>query len=113
MLQAITSHSSSSDEAVVTHVALNKIFPPVGHVLPVTTDVDIAMVERLHPELSPGGRWSPPSCQSRHRVALIMPYRAREAHLAMLMRHLHPFLQRQQLDYTIVVVEQAGENGRA
>ncbi len=34
--------------------------------------------------------------------------RDRAAHLRLFLHHMHPFLQRQQLDYRIFVVEQAG-----
>ena len=35
-----------------------------------------------------------------------MPYRDRDEHLRYFLNHLHPFLQRQRLDYKIYVVEQ-------
>ncbi|KAF2359748.1 Galactosyltransferase N-terminal [Trinorchestia longiramus] len=73
-----------------------------------TLPASLLTEESRHPELLLGGRWRPPHCQSRHKVAVIIPYRARPQHLAMLLRHLHSFLQRQQLDYGIFVVEQAG-----
>lgn len=56
--------------------------------------------------LLPGGHYRPPDCIARHRVAIIVPYRDREKHLRLFLHHLHPILQRQQLDYTIFVIEQ-------
>jgi len=53
-----------------------------------------------------GGSWRPSNCMPRHRIALIVPYRNREPHLTIFLRYMHPFLQRQMLDYTIYVVEQ-------
>ena len=35
-----------------------------------------------------------------------MPHRDRESHLTTWLSHLHPILQRQQLDYIIIVVQQ-------
>ncbi|XP_064120455.1 uncharacterized protein LOC135225154 [Macrobrachium nipponense] len=64
--------------------------------------------ERTHPELEPGGRFRPAECRARHRVAIIVPYRDRVKHLAMFIYHIHPILQRQQIDYAIYIVEQAG-----
>ncbi|XP_076357697.1 beta-1,4-N-acetylgalactosaminyltransferase bre-4-like [Tachypleus tridentatus] len=61
-------------------------------------------------QLQPGGAWSPSSCKSRHRVAIIIPFRDRHEHLMILLYHLHPLLQRQQLDYKIYVVEQYGND---
>ena len=53
-----------------------------------------------------GGSWRPNNCSSRHRIAIVVPYRDREQHLRVFLRYMHPFLQRQMLDYTIYVVEQ-------
>jgi hypothetical protein len=43
-----------------------------------------------------GGRWRPPYCISRHKVAIIVPYRDRLNNLELFLRHMHPFLSRQQ-----------------
>lgn len=53
-----------------------------------------------------GGRYRPAGCEPRSRTAIIVPHRAREQHLRLLLYHLHPFLQRQQLAYGIYVVHQ-------
>ncbi|XP_051464464.1 beta-1,4-galactosyltransferase 4 isoform X2 [Apus apus] len=47
-------------------------------------------------------------CSALQRVAILIPHRNREKHLLYLLEHLHPFLQRQQLDYGIYVIHQAG-----
>ncbi|XP_037569197.1 beta-1,4-N-acetylgalactosaminyltransferase bre-4 [Dermacentor silvarum] len=60
------------------------------------------------PHLKPGGRWFPTQCKARHRVALVVPYRDRIDNLQAFLQHMHPFLQRQQLDYGIYLVEQNG-----
>ena len=62
------------------------------------------------PATRPGGVWRPPDCAARHHVVIIIPYRDRKQHLLMLLYHLHPLLQRQQLQYRIVVVEQVREH---
>ncbi|KAI8520561.1 lactose synthase [Branchiostoma belcheri] len=64
---------------------------------------------KKNPEVRPGGRWNPPYCKSRHKVAVIVPYRDREQHLRIFLKHMHPVLKRQQLDYGIYIVEQYGE----
>lgn len=56
-----------------------------------------------------GGRYKPRDCKARSKVAIIVPYRDREFHLKIFLRYMHPFLQRQQLEYAIVVVEQSGQ----
>lgn len=50
--------------------------------------------------------FTPIVCLSLHRVAIIIPYRDRLHHLHILLAHLHPILQRQQLEYKVIVVEQ-------
>ncbi|XP_052807910.1 beta-1,4-galactosyltransferase 3-like isoform X2 [Mya arenaria] len=49
----------------------------------------------------------PPGCTARTRVAIVIPYRNREIHLKIFLNNIHPFLQRQQLDYGIYIVEMA------
>lgn len=62
-------------------------------------------VEGVDSDLELGGRWRPPDCQSRFRVAIIIPYRDRLPHLMVLVKYLHVFLKRQMIDYQIFVVE--------
>jgi len=57
-----------------------------------------------------GGTYTPPDCQPLSKIAIIIPYRDRSNHLAHLLEIMHPFLQRQRLQYTIVVVNQTGED---
>ncbi|XP_059145781.1 beta-1,4-N-acetylgalactosaminyltransferase bre-4-like [Physella acuta] len=79
---------------------------------PINADTDTVpglseLVEELGPNLVPGGHFIPPHCRSQHRVAIIVPFRERQIHLKIFLRHMHPFLQRQNLEYGIFVVEQA------
>ena len=53
-----------------------------------------------------GGRWKPRTCAARHKIAIIVPYRNRERELGIFLRHMHPFLQRQQVHYSIYIIEQ-------
>lgn len=79
------------------------IFPPVGRLnisfVTPSWDDEIANV-------SYGGEYKPPHCESRHLVAIVIPFRDRASHLLTLLHHLHPILQRQLLHYKIFVVEQ-------
>ena len=59
--------------------------------------------------MSKGGASHPEECQSRQKVAIIVPYRDRAKHLEIFLHHMHPILQRQLLDYRILVVEQSKE----
>ena len=81
---------------------------------------------------TPGGIWSPPHCNARYSTLIIIPYRDREKQLVRLrkrgslmpeecrtaimqdifLRLMHPFLQAQNLSYSIIVIEQDSGVGR-
>ncbi|CAF0819101.1 unnamed protein product [Brachionus calyciflorus] len=60
--------------------------------------------------LQNGGKWSPENCRARHKVAIVIPYKDRLHNLNYFMNHMHPFLQRQELEYQIFVVEQMNDD---
>ncbi len=62
-------------------------------------------LEAMHPELQPGGRWKPKHCRARSRVAIVVPYLNRDENLRIFLQHMHPFLQKQQLEYGIFLAE--------
>ncbi|XP_016136979.1 beta-1,4-galactosyltransferase 3-like isoform X1 [Sinocyclocheilus grahami] len=84
--------------------------PLIGGPIRVTfpSGLTFAEVERKNPLVVRGGRYRPPNCEARHRTAIIIPHRNREHHLKFLLYYLHPFLQRQQLNYGIYIIHQAG-----
>ncbi|RZF43751.1 hypothetical protein LSTR_LSTR009174 [Laodelphax striatellus] len=51
--------------------------------------------------------WQPLQCTPRLMVAILVPLRNRSGHLLTFLRHIHPFLQRQQIGYRIFVIEQS------
>lgn len=57
-----------------------------------------------------GGKWSPKHCKARHRVAIVVPYKDRQDNLNCFMHHMHSFLQTQELEYQLFVVEQTNDN---
>ncbi|KAJ8360803.1 hypothetical protein SKAU_G00173280 [Synaphobranchus kaupii] len=67
-------------------------------------------IREKNPLVTQGGRYHPPDCEPRHHTAIVVPYRNRQAHLRTLLYHLHPFLQRQQLHYSIYIVHQIGNS---
>ncbi|KAJ8306817.1 hypothetical protein KUTeg_014901, partial [Tegillarca granosa] len=77
---------------------IDKIFPVDR------TSPSFQELEKEFPFLQIGGRYKPPDCIARHRVAIIVPYRNREENLKVFLKNLHPFLQSQQLDYGVVVL---------
>uniref|UniRef100_A0A1I8BYK8 Beta-1,4-N-acetylgalactosaminyltransferase n=1 Tax=Meloidogyne hapla TaxID=6305 RepID=A0A1I8BYK8_MELHA len=71
--------------------------------------IKIEEIEAEYKDLMPGGHWRPKECKSRQKVAIVVPYRNREPHLRTFLHNMHRFLQKQQLDYAIFVVEQVGD----
>ncbi|KAF6117543.1 beta-1,4-galactosyltransferase 4 [Phyllostomus discolor] len=70
-------------------------------------DLTLEDVQAENPKVH-RGRYHPEECKASQRVAILIPHRNRERHLMYLLKHLHPFLQRQQLEYGIYVIHQAG-----
>ena len=56
--------------------------------------------------LAPGGHYKPKECEATSRVVILIPYRDRQQHLATFLRFMHPFLQRQYVEYNVVIVNQ-------
>ena len=52
------------------------------------------------------GCYKPPNCEAISKTVIIVPYRNRAEHLNVFLIHMHDFLQRQQIEYCIVVSEQ-------
>ncbi|XP_011675760.2 beta-1,4-galactosyltransferase 6 isoform X1 [Strongylocentrotus purpuratus] len=58
---------------------------------------------------SAGGRWRPTHCKPKWKVAIVIPYRDRIQHLAILLRNLHHLLMLQNLEFGIFVAEQTND----
>ncbi|XP_009463249.1 PREDICTED: beta-1,4-galactosyltransferase 3 [Nipponia nippon] len=88
--------------------------PPPRAVGPLTVSFSrvptLEQIQAKNPAVREGGRYQPSTCEPRSRTAVIIPHRNRETHLGHLLYYLHPFLQRQQLQYGIYVVHQAGNS---
>ncbi|CAF1284227.1 unnamed protein product [Rotaria sp. Silwood1] len=68
------------------------------------------IIEKHHGnDLYIGGHWFPKTCQTEQRLAIIICYRNRESHLKLFLDNIHPFLKQQQLDYTIFIINQHGQ----
>ncbi|XP_042142858.1 beta-1,4-N-acetylgalactosaminyltransferase bre-4-like [Ixodes scapularis] len=76
---------------------------------PVDKEVNETLLNDLSRRLQPGGRWAPSWCNSAHFVAIVVPYRNRQKHLSLFLQHIHPYLQQQNVQYTVFIVEQSGE----
>ena len=81
---------------------------------PIQVEVDLSVPGSLHnirsvmessPPVAHGGRWRPEGCTSRSRLAVVMTYRDRPDNLKRILQNLHPFLQRQLIEYQMFVIE--------
>ncbi|XP_026756310.1 beta-1,4-N-acetylgalactosaminyltransferase bre-4-like [Galleria mellonella] len=88
----------------------DKLPPDLGPIPVNKTEVELEWVEKKYPEVHWGGRYSPPNCTARYKVAIIVPFRDRQQHLAIFLNHMHPFLMKQQIEYGIFIVEQEGNS---
>ncbi|XP_061718818.1 beta-1,4-galactosyltransferase 1-like [Cydia pomonella] len=61
------------------------------------------------PRVDMGGYYKPTQCQTRHRIAILVPYRHREENLAIFLINIHQFLMKQQIEYRIFIIEQSGK----
>ncbi|XP_041452641.1 beta-1,4-galactosyltransferase 6-like [Lytechinus variegatus] len=58
----------------------------------------------------PGGHWIPINCSPKWKVAVLIPFRDRFDHLTILLRYLIPMMQKQLLQFSIFVIEQANQD---
>ncbi|KAL5010287.1 hypothetical protein ScPMuIL_012592 [Solemya velum] len=116
-LMSLFGESSSKNELDVSKSVPPSDFPPCQDVLsdsagpfPVTKEVlSWEVIKALNKYVETGGRHRPANCSTPHRVAIIVPYRDREIHLKIFLTNLHIFLQEQNIDYGLFVVELAPE----
>uniref|UniRef100_A0A8D0FZB6 Beta-1,4-galactosyltransferase n=1 Tax=Strix occidentalis caurina TaxID=311401 RepID=A0A8D0FZB6_STROC len=93
----------------VTSLEDTSCVSPTGGASKLTFKASLTLeeVQKENPQVAKG-RYHPTECSALQHVAILIPHRNREKHLLYLLEHLHPFLQRQQLDYGIYVIHQAG-----
>ena len=60
--------------------------------------------------LQKGGNLQPVGCRSKCSTAIIVPYKNRESQLKVFLKHMHPILQRQNINYRLFVIEQNDTN---
>lgn len=98
-------------QSLMTKLGLNAC-PPIPPNLDGPIEVDTTeeslknVIKRFESKLQPGGWYRPKECNAKDRVAIIVPYRDRETHLPILLKNLHPFLMKQQIEYGIFIIEQ-------
>lgn len=84
------------------------LIPPnlVGYIGIKRNVPSLRAVEEEFPDVRMGGFFQPKECTSRHRVAILIPYRNRAEHLKVFIYNLHRLLAHQQIDYGVFVIEQ-------
>ncbi|XP_042859006.1 beta-1,4-galactosyltransferase 4-like [Penaeus japonicus] len=81
----------------------------LGGKKPIKASIAVKDVERELVGVRAGGSWWPPHCVPKLRLAIIVAFRNREPMLGPFLYRMHPFLQRQLLNYTVYLVEQTPE----
>ncbi|XP_059847280.1 beta-1,4-galactosyltransferase 2-like [Hypanus sabinus] len=66
-------------------------------------------IAKLNTYVAFGGRYKPTNCTPLQRIAIIIPFRNRDHHLRHWLYYLLPILRRQQGDFGIYIIEQAGD----
>lgn len=105
------------DHDIIAHIVPS--MEPNADSCPILPDLDTKMeiavpvfdynetAYKLQLKIRPGGTWQPDNCRCVHDVAVIVPYRNRPEQLKAFLHHMHPFLQKQLLNYGIYIVEQS------
>ncbi|XP_016155613.1 PREDICTED: beta-1,4-galactosyltransferase 2 isoform X2 [Ficedula albicollis] len=75
-----------------------------------SSPMSMERVQRENPDVRQGGKYSPPDCLPRQKVAILIPFRHREHHLKYWLHYLHPILRRQKVAYGIYIINQFGED---
>ncbi|GFO44898.1 beta-1,4-galactosyltransferase 4 [Plakobranchus ocellatus] len=78
----------------------------VGKIHPILEERSSEELETTFSWLSKGGHFKPTECIPKEKTAIIFPFRDRLPHLHILLLNLLPVLRRQNIDFTIFVVEQ-------
>ena len=104
---------SNNINSITCDVARNYLIGQIKVNLTVPKDLkaveDFLASPNLFSGIQPGGLWKPKDCRSKTKTAIILPFRKRAEQLRVIIKHLHPILQRQLIHYRIFVIEQAGE----
>ncbi|XP_065834970.1 beta-1,4-galactosyltransferase 2-like [Oscarella lobularis] len=69
--------------------------------------VDLDAMRKENKDLEEGGHFRPLNCTPQSSIAVIIPFRDREAHLKVFLHYMLPMFKRQLLEFRIYVIEQA------
>lgn len=107
----ITSTSNSTNSSDIITMPVCPLIPPSISTrikpnltaFPEDTIATFPTIKSL--EIEAGGHDKPKTCIARYKVALVIPYRDRKMNLQLFLNHMHPFLNKQQIEYAIYIVE--------
>ena len=68
--------------------------------------LDEQALQSRYPKVTLGQGWTPPNCNPKFQIAIIVPFRDRESHLKIFINNLIPFLQLQQISFQVFIVDQ-------
>lgn len=74
-----------------------------------SSQITLERVQRENPNVTEGGKYTPPDCRPKQKVAIIIPFRHRDNHLKYWLHYLHPILRRQKIDYGIFIINQVSD----
>lgn len=77
-----------------------------------SSPMSMERVQRENPDVRQGGKYTPPDCLPRQKVAILIPFRHREHHLKYWLHYLHPILRRQKVAYGIYIINQVRGQGQ-
>ncbi|EOB08896.1 Beta-1,4-galactosyltransferase 2, partial [Anas platyrhynchos] len=76
-----------------------------------SSPMSMERVQRENPDVRQGGKYTPPDCLPRQKVAILIPFRHREHHLKYWLHYLHPILRRQKASLSSVATRPAPQYG--
>ncbi|CAB1437759.1 unnamed protein product [Pleuronectes platessa] len=101
--------SGGQEERAVGTICIQLVCDVGRLLIEFSSQMTMERVQKENPNVTEGGRYTPPDCRPRWKVAIIIPFRHRENHLKYWLHYLHPILRRQKIDYGIYIINQVGQ----
>uniref|UniRef100_A0A673HLL5 UDP-Gal:betaGlcNAc beta 1,4- galactosyltransferase, polypeptide 2 n=1 Tax=Sinocyclocheilus rhinocerous TaxID=307959 RepID=A0A673HLL5_9TELE len=102
--------TTSVHQQIGIRLWLGEIFYLGRLLIEFSSQITLERVQRENPNVTEGGKYTPPDCRPKQKVAIIIPFRHRDNHLKYWLHYLHPVLRRQKIGYGIFIINQLGED---